>query len=142
MTRITTSCPRCGRIDLEPEDVTLVVSPHENDSWYLFDCSGCVQRVVKPAPPTVAIALGSVRITTWSVPAEVMERVLPGEAPVIGHDDLLDLILDLRRDDPRQHAQARHPIEPSASGASGCQPGAMTPSPDEAGSRPARPNAA
>jgi hypothetical protein len=116
--------------------------------------------VVKPAPPTVAIVLGSVRITTWSVPAEVMERVLPREAPVIGTDDLLDLILDLRRGDPRRDARAARAAEPidevdqtpsieqsapgaaGTTGAPGCEPGAMTPSPGEAESRPARPNAA
>ena len=150
MTRITTSCPRCGRIELEPDDVTLVLSPHEDSSWYMFDCAGCVHRVVKPAPPTVAIALGSVSITTWTVPAEILERVLPGEAPVIGNDDLLDLILDLRRDDSRHQAQVADHIEqlapgallPGAAGAPLCRPEATSPSPDAAENRPARPNAA
>jgi hypothetical protein len=152
MTRITTSCPRCGRIELGPDDVTLVISPHEDNSWYLFDCTGCVQRVVKPAPATVAIALGSVSIRTWTVPAEILERVLPGEAPPIGDDDLLDLILDLRRDDLRHQAQladhvgadhvgADH-VEQLTNDVPRCLPEATAPNPGAAGSRPARPNAA
>ena len=96
MTRITTACPTCGRVDLDVDDVTLVVSPREDCAWYLFDCRGCVQRVVKPAPTTVSVALGSVQVRVWTVPAEMLERVGPGEAPTIGTDDLLDLILDLR----------------------------------------------
>jgi hypothetical protein len=148
MTRITTSCPRCGRIELAPDDVTLVISPHEDSSWYLFDCASCVERVVKPAPATVAIALSSISITTWTVPAEVLERVLPGEAPTIGNDDLLDLILDLRHDDARHQPQVEDhvdqlgPLGQVATGVPICLPEATPPSPGAAGSRPARPNAA
>ena len=98
MTRITTSCPQCGRVDLEPDDITLVVSPHEERSWYLFDCPGCVRRVVKSAAASVCAALRSVRIVTWTVPAEMLERVLPDEAPALVVDDLLDLLLVLRQD--------------------------------------------
>lgn len=127
MTRITTVCPTCGRVDLEVDDVTLVVSPREDSAWYLFDCRGCVRRVVKPAPTTVSLALGSVRVRVWTVPAEMLERVGPGEAPTIGTDDLLDVILDLR--DEQLPCDV---IE---------LPEATTPSPGAAGSRPARPNA-
>ncbi|HEY6798716.1 MAG TPA: hypothetical protein VI248_28905, partial [Kineosporiaceae bacterium] len=90
MTRITTGCPRCGRVELEVDDVTLVVSPREDTAWYLFDCTGCVQRVVKPAPTTVAVALSAVRTTVWAVPAEMLERVGPRERPPITVDDVLD----------------------------------------------------
>jgi hypothetical protein len=132
MTRITTACPSCGRVELDVDDVTLVVSPREDSAWYVFDCRGCVQRVVKPAPTSVAVALGSVRVTVWTVPAEMLERVRPGEAPVIGTDDLLDVILDLR--------ESVHTVGQAAGGVIELSE-ATNPSPDAAGSRPARPNA-
>jgi hypothetical protein len=123
MTRITTGCPRCGRVELDATDVTLVRSPREDTAWYMFDCTGCAHRVVKPAPPSVALALASVKVTAWTVPAEVLERVRPDEQPPIGVDDLLDVLLWLRAS-PDPIAWFRHP------------------SLDEAGSRPVRPNAA
>jgi len=157
MTRITSACPTCGRVDLEVDDVTLVVSPREDSAWYLFDCRGCVQRVVKPAPATVAVALGSVQVRVWTVPAEMLERVGPGEAPTIGNDDLLDVILDLRGGDPRDGDLREGDLregdlregDPRDGGQTAAQaegdvielPDATTPSPDATGSRPARPNA-
>ena len=57
MTHITTGCPRCGRVELDAADIILVRSPRENAAWYLFDCTGCVRRVVKSAPVSVALAL-------------------------------------------------------------------------------------
>jgi hypothetical protein len=98
MTRITTGCPRCGRVELDVDDVVLVISPREDTSWYFFDCRGCAHRIVKPAPTTVAVALTAVRTTVWTVPAEVLERVGPGEAPPIAVDDLLDALLGLAGD--------------------------------------------
>jgi hypothetical protein len=123
MTRITTGCPRCGRVELDAEDVTLVRSPREDAAWYIFDCTGCAYRVVKPAPTSVALALTSVQVTAWTVPAEVLERVRPDEQPPLGVDDLLDILLWLRTD-PDPNALLR------------------SPSPGEAENRPARPNAA
>jgi hypothetical protein len=128
MTRITTGCPGCGRVELEVDEITLVVSPREENAWYLFDCLGCARQVVKPAPSTVAVALTSVRVRTWSVPAEVLERVGPAEAPPICADDVLDAVLWLRT--------GVHPADAAAG------PLATNPSPDATGSRPARPNAA
>jgi hypothetical protein len=123
MTRITAGCPRCGRVELDSEDLTLVRSPHENTAWYLFDCLGCAHRVVKSAPASVAMALISVRVTSWTVPAEVLERVRPDEQPPLGIDDLLDALLWLRASpDPIMWFR--------------------TPNPGEAGTRPAHPNAA
>lgn len=123
MTRITTGCPRCGRVELDVGDVTLVRSPHEDTAWYMFDCTGCAHRVVKPAPPSVALALATVKVTSWIVPAEVLERVRPDERPPIGVDDLLDVLLWLRAS-PNPVAELRSPSQ------------------DEAGSWRAHPNAA
>lgn len=124
MTRITTRCPRCGRVELEAEDLTLVRSPRENTAWYLYDCIGCAHRVVKPAPASVVLALVSVKVTSWIVPAEVLEReVGPDEQSPIDVDDVLDVLLWLRAC-PDPIAAFR------------------TPRTGEVGSPPARPNAA
>ena len=96
MARITTGCPRCGRVELDAADIILVRSPRESTAWYLFDCTGCAHRVVKPAPWSIATALASVKVTSWTVPAEVLERVRPDEQPPIDVDDLLDVLLWLR----------------------------------------------
>ena len=143
MTRITTGCPRCGRVELEVGDVTLVVSPREDTSWYLFDCVGCARRVVKPAPSTVATALTAVHTPVWTVPAEVLERVGPREEPALAVDDLLDALIVLRgRADLVALASGAAPgVLPGPTGAAA--PGEVTnPSPGGAGNRRARPNAA
>lgn len=123
MTRITTGCPRCGRVELDADDVTLVRSPREEVAWYLFDCTGCAHRVVKPAPTSVALALASVKVTSWTVPAEVLERARPGNHPPLDVDDLLDVLLWLR-------------------GGPDLAAWFTAPSPDATESRPAHPNAA
>jgi hypothetical protein len=96
MTRITTGCPRCGRVELDIEDITLVLSPHEGMAWYFFDCQYCVNHVVKPAPTSVAAALSSVRVRSWTVPGEVIEREGCDDLPPLTVDDLLDALLWLR----------------------------------------------
>jgi hypothetical protein len=97
VTRITTLCPQCGRVDLGVDDVTLVVSPLEGGGWMLFDCFGCAQRVVQPASKTVALTLSRLRIPLWVVPAEVVERGRSGDdEPSLTIDDALDLVLRLR----------------------------------------------
>jgi hypothetical protein len=118
-------------VELDVDDVTLVVSPREDTAWYLFDCVGCAHRIVKPAPTTVAVALTTVHTTTWTVPAEVLERVAPHEQPAIVIDDVLDALLVLRRGADLVALAAGTPGER-----------VTNPSPDAAGSRPARPNAA
>ena len=94
--RITTDCPRCGRVELGADDVTLVVSPREGIAWYLFDCVGCVRQVVKAAATPVVAALSRVQIPVQMLPAEVLERDQDADGPPLGVDDLLDLILLLR----------------------------------------------
>jgi hypothetical protein len=106
MLRITTVCPRCGRVDLTGDEVTLVVDPHRRTACYLFDCVGCVRRVVKAVPGTVANAMSLLRISVWTVPAEVVEREQGLDAaPPLTLDDLLDTMLWLRRHDDLSDAE-------------------------------------
>jgi len=146
MTRITTGCPRCGRVELEVGEVTLVVSPREDSSWYFFDCTGCARLVVKPAPTSVAVALTSVRTAVWTVPAEVLERVAPDERPALVIDDLLDamLVLECRTHLAALAAGDDPAGDPGpASGPSGSPAGAVrSPRSGGEGSRPARPRGA
>ena len=145
MTRITTGCPRCGRVELDVDEVTLVVSPREDSSWYFFDCTGCARLVVKPAPTTVALALTSVRTAIWTVPAEALERVAPDERPALVTDDLLDALLVLaHRTDLAALAAGDEPAgDPGpASGSSGSPATVRSPRSGGEGSRPARPRGA
>jgi hypothetical protein len=135
MTRITTGCPRCGRVELAVEEITLVVSPREETAWYVFDCHGCAHRVVKPAPASVTTALTNVQVTQWTVPAEVLERVQPQDHPPLSADDLLDALLWLRTAHGPQGPD--RPVELAA------ERGALRPpSPDGEETPPARPSAA
>ena len=94
-TLITTTCPRCGGVELTPPDVALVRSPREGLAWYVFDCTGCASRVVKDAPPAVALALLRADVRLWTLPAEVLEREF---GPPIKVDDVLDAVLALQGD--------------------------------------------
>ena len=165
MTKITTGCPRCGRVELEVDDLTLVVSPHQENAWYVFDCCGCAEVVVKAAPTTIAVALTRVQVRLWTVPAEVLERVRPGEAGPVGIDDVLDALLVLNSGQDLVRLATGVPPGPGAEqdteGRAGSRTvasgdvtsrdvatggvtsggGVTSPSPGAAGSRPAHPNA-
>ena len=93
---ITTTCPRCGTVVLEREDLLLVVDRWSEVSWYQFDCVGCARRIVKEAPAPVVSALTFADVPSFSVPAEVYERRGDAGRPGpqrIGADDLLDAVL-------------------------------------------------
>jgi len=90
--RITTTCPSCGSVVLDPDDVMVVV-PDEGPGWYLFDCFGCAQRVVKEAPPAAIAALSRAEVAVHLVPAEVAERLVQPPARALDADVLLDAVL-------------------------------------------------
>ncbi len=92
---IAATCPRCGSVELEPDDLALVHSPREQLAWYRFDCRPCATPVVKSASLAVSLALMHVDVPVWTVPDEVLERV-PGA--VITMDDVLDAVLALHGD--------------------------------------------
>jgi hypothetical protein len=98
---ITTTCPSCGTVVLERDDLLVVVDRFARTAWYLFDCAGCCLRVVKDAPPAVVSALTFAEVAVSTVPAEVYERwTEPGpDVDRLGLDDLLDAVLALRGTD-------------------------------------------
>jgi hypothetical protein len=95
MPRITTLCPACGIVELDGEDVTLVISRLRGTAWYLFDCLGCAEQVVKSASSAVVTALTQLQIRVVTVPAEALETARSSSTPLTV-DDLLDLLLELR----------------------------------------------
>lgn len=104
MTTIKATCPRCGEVDLTPEQVRLTVCTNAPASWpvplshYEFGCPGCRQQVRKPADAQVVSLLtgGGVPTTGWSLPEEATEA---HHGPPLGYDDLLDFALRLGRSD-------------------------------------------
>jgi hypothetical protein len=90
--RITTTCPWCGSVPLDPDDVMLVV-PDTGLGWYLFDCVGCGRQVVKDAPLAAVVALARAEIAIHPLPAEVTERLLDPPSPRLDADALLDAVL-------------------------------------------------
>lgn len=101
--RICVKCPTCWQINLTKDAVTLVIGtgedPLEGRSRYMFDCTKCGDRVVKPAPRPVAAALVSVQVAVRTIPAEVLERMQGPQRPPLATDDLLDALLSLRSTD-------------------------------------------
>lgn len=100
MTRITCTCPTCGAVPVERDELMVVVDPATGGGCYLFDCFGCARQVVTPVPDTVISALSHLRIPLRPIPAEVPEReTAQRQAGPIGFDDLLDLLLWLQDHD-------------------------------------------
>ncbi len=102
MTRITCTCPTCGTVAPEVDDLVVVADPRSGDGWYSFDCFGCARQAVTEIPGTVVEALDSIGIPVRRIPAEVTERdAMSLPAGPIGLDDLLDLLLWLQDHDDR-----------------------------------------
>jgi hypothetical protein len=96
--RITTTCPTCGTVVLDPQDLTVVTSTGEH-AWYVFDCTGCADQVVKDAPPAVVEALAHIRVPVCRRPAEMDERAAHPQSKPLDADSLLDAVLLLRSTD-------------------------------------------
>ncbi|HEY6798671.1 MAG TPA: hypothetical protein VI248_28670 [Kineosporiaceae bacterium] len=77
----------------------MVVSPWDPSgdmAWYVFDCVGCVERVVKRAERSAVSALTLAHAAVSIIPREVAERAGSGEQAPLTTDDLLDAMLWLR----------------------------------------------
>lgn len=98
MTTIKAMCPRCGEVELTPDDIELRVCTYAPASYYMFDCPGCHETVQKPADDRVVQLLisGGVPATVWELPEELAERK---DGPPLTVDDLLDFHLLLQRPD-------------------------------------------
>jgi hypothetical protein len=99
-------CPFCGRLELMPQQVRLVVCNVESWSFYAFTCPTCHEEVRKPAPHDVVTLLvsGNVVAEPWNVPAEALED---HNGPALNHDDMLDFVLRLDQTDLLAEAASR-----------------------------------
>lgn len=112
MTRIRTTCPRCGEVELRPDELELrIVGWDEEDvregSTYLFDCPSCADEIVKPADARIAqlLTTGGVPVICTADPLEDASPPRPPhpegvpDGPPLTFDDLLDLHELLATDD-------------------------------------------
>ena len=95
MTSIKATCPRCGEVDLTPDDIVLSVSTTGDGSTYSFDCHGCNNRISKPADSRIVQLLISGGVKANMVKHE---RHAPADPPFT-YDDLLDFHMMLEDDD-------------------------------------------
>jgi predicted RNA-binding Zn-ribbon protein involved in translation (DUF1610 family) len=105
VTRIRATCPACGEVDLQPDDVVLhiVRAPDgvvADGSEYRFLCPSCTDEVAKPADERIAqlLTTGGVHVAE-AAPALPPHPEAPLPGPPLTLDDLLDLHLGLERDD-------------------------------------------
>jgi predicted RNA-binding Zn-ribbon protein involved in translation (DUF1610 family) len=64
MTRIRATCPACGEVELQPQDVVLTLRHSDtglvgDGSSYRFDCPDCFDLVTKPADERIAQLLSN-----------------------------------------------------------------------------------
>jgi hypothetical protein len=110
VTRIRASCPTCGEVELQPDDVALcLVRDRDGEvtdaSSYRFDCPGCCEEVVKPADERIAELLlrGGVEVEERDELSDPVDQrpahpESPAPGPALTYDDLLDLHLELTDD--------------------------------------------
>jgi hypothetical protein len=110
VTRIRASCPTCGEVELQPDDVALCLVRDRDgevtdESCYRFDCPGCSEQIVKPADERIAELLlrGGVEVEEHDGSIGPVDRrpphpESPAPGPALTYDDLLDLHLELADD--------------------------------------------
>jgi len=98
MTTIRTTCPRCGEVDLIPDDIELHILRMEGSiatgSTYVFACPTCEGVVRKPADARIAglLTSGGVRVA-----GDRQVDVRHPERPPVGAPFTLDDVIDFHR---------------------------------------------
>ena len=86
-------CPRCGRVELAPDQAWLVLASEPSLSHYAFACPGCLTCVRHHADDVIIEVLHPLlAVEVLDVPAEALE-VRTG--PALTSDDLLDFCLEI-----------------------------------------------
>jgi hypothetical protein len=96
---VQATCPRCGDVELAPDQLQLRVCSTAAASTYVFTCLRCEQIIVKPAADgRIVTLLQSVGVPTtfWDLPAELDEAK---DGPPLTVDDLIDFHFALERAD-------------------------------------------
>ena len=94
-TRISTSCPQCGQVELVPQQMWLVLTDPPERTHFDFHCPACEQHIARPADSeTITLLSGLLAIEYLEIPAEALEK---HAGPRLTADDLIDLMLGLER---------------------------------------------
>ncbi|HEX6230406.1 MAG TPA: hypothetical protein VF029_01680 [Actinomycetota bacterium] len=88
MTTIRTTCPRCGEVDMGPENILLLVARGGREGTYRFTCPTCMDAVEKRADRKIVALLVSAGVDVAGRGATATEELI---------DDLSDEALE----DPR-----------------------------------------
>jgi len=92
-TRITTSCPTCGEVELLAEQMWVVLADPAERSHYGFRCPSCGDESRHNADlETLALLASLVPVELMEVPAEALE---PRSGGPLTDDDLIDLMVGL-----------------------------------------------
>jgi hypothetical protein len=89
MTTIRSKCPRCGEVDMRPEQI-LLHAPRDGHSVYQFTCPACLYPVEKPADRKVAALLVSAGVdlaTEDSLLGEALVAEPPDSGPMPDQTD-------------------------------------------------------
>ncbi len=89
MARIRATCPSCGDVELQVDEVEVWMCTDDEDGEYRFDCPLCATTVSKTAENrTLDLLIASgVRAMTWAQP---VERIITPNRAKITYDDLID----------------------------------------------------
>jgi predicted RNA-binding Zn-ribbon protein involved in translation (DUF1610 family) len=92
MTRIRTTCPRCGEVDIAPDSVLLYLTPARDRWFYSFTCPVCEAEVHHAATrEIVAMLVAAGERTLGGGRVSARDRSPDPNAPPFTLDDLIEL---------------------------------------------------
>ena len=92
MTRIRTTCPTCGEVDIAPDAVLLYLPPARDRWFYSFTCPVCGRGVHHAATrEIVAMLVAAGEKATAQAGVSLEDRAPDPTAPPFTLDDLIEL---------------------------------------------------
>lgn len=92
MTRIRTTCPTCGEVDIAPDAVLLYLPPARDRWFYSFTCPACGRGVHHAATrEIVATLVAAGEKATAQAGISLEDRAPDPTAPPFTLDDLIEL---------------------------------------------------
>ena len=94
---VKVTCPRCGDLDLSPDDVEIPLPSLDSPTSYRFACPSCGTINVKPANQRAVDMLAAVgaRQVSWDAPVVVELR----RSRSFNEDDVAELTRELESPD-------------------------------------------